>query len=490
MIKEVSSVKQSFLKKIFTPINLRDGKEWKSILIFSIPIIISFILQQLYVLSDAMICGQALSSDEVAGVNDVYSLTFVFLQFSFGCTAGFCVITSSRIGKNDEQGIRHSFAAQIILCILISIFLMVVATSLLNYLLSIINVTPQNKGVYTAAYQYCFVIFIGIFAQIFYNMICSILRSIGDSITPLMFLLMSTILNIILDIIFIVSFKWGVIGAALATIFAQSLSTILCFIYTFRKYKQFRLHKEDFMFPINELWIHFKQGFPLGFQFSLLAIGIIFMQGSIVSYDLLPNGNMVFNNPAQNGFGAANKVKSFMMSPISALGTALVSFNAQNLGAKNYDRIKKGTLQSILIVFAMYAIILLCGLLFTINGNYQYIFLSPDKISSESIKFGNYFLYIDLSLFFILGIMFVFRNGVQGIAKSHYTLLAGLFELIARIALCLTLPPLVNGGSINAYASDWSYLVLCLADPLAWTMAIVALIYPFIHYIILKKYDN
>lgn len=476
------------IKSLFAPINLREGKEWKALLIFCIPIIISFVLQQLYVLSDAAICGQALSSDEVAGVNDVYSLTFIFLQFSFGCTAGFCVVTSTRIGKNDEVATRRSFASQMVLCVIISIVLTIISISLLNFMLGIINVTPQNKGVYEASYQYCFVLFLGMFAQVFYNSICSILRSIGDSITPLIFLFISTILNILIDLLFIIVFKWGVIGAALATILSQSLSAIACLIYTFIRYPNLRLHKEDFHFPRGELMAHIKQGIPLGLQFSILAIGIIVMQGSIVEFDLLPNGQMVLNNPAQNGFGAANKVKSFIMAPFSALGTALVSFNAQNYGAQNYDRIKRGTIQSIIIMFIMYLMFAGTGFLFTINGAYQYIFLSTDKISAESIKFGNYFLYVDLSLYFVLGIMFIMRNGVQGIGKSNYILVGGIAELIARIALCMTLPALVNGGEINAFASDASYIVLCLADPLAWLSAIICLVYPFIHYILRKKY--
>ena len=111
------------IRKFFTPIDMRQGKEWKVLLRFSLPIIVSYLLQQVYTISDAAICGQTLSADEVAGVNDVSSIIFVFLQFAFGCTAGFTVIISDRVGNADADGIRRSFAAQIILCAIITVLL-------------------------------------------------------------------------------------------------------------------------------------------------------------------------------------------------------------------------------------------------------------------------------------------------------------------------------------------------------------------------------
>lgn len=467
--------------------DLRQGKEWKVLLYFCMPIVFSYILQQVYTISDAAIVGQTLSSDEVAGVNDVGSLVFIFLQFAFGCTAGFTVVTSRRFGIADSEGVRKSFATQIILCVIITVVLTVVSILSLNGMLAWINVTPDNAGVYRAAYDYCFVIFLGIFAQMFYNFICSFLRSIGDSFTPLIFLVISTIVNIALDLLFIIVFQWGVIGAAAATVVAQGLSTVACFVYAFIRYKELRLKWKHFKMSVKEAFEHLIQGLPMGLQFSVLAIGIIVMQGELIRFDLLPSGVMVEGNPAQNGYGAACKLGQFLMAPLNALGAGIVSFTAQNYGAGKIDRVKKGTYQGILIGLVMYVILAGLGLLLTIGGAYQYLFLSGDKVSEASITYGNIYLQVALTCYFILMILFVFRSAVQGIGKSGYTLLAGIGELIGRVVVCSFLPALINGGAINSEASIASYVGLCLGDPIAWLASVAALTYPILKYIVFVK---
>lgn len=476
------------IKDLFGQIDLTQGSIVKVLIKFTLPIIVSYLLQQLYILSDAAICGQTLSADEVAGVNDTSPLVFIFMQFAFGCTAGFCVVLSSKLGAHDEDGVRKSFATQFILCSIITVVLTIVSVFCIKPMLAWVNVTEQNPVVFQAAYTYCLVIFLGMAAQLFYNFIISILRSIGDSFTPLLFLVISTAMNIALDLLFIKVFGWGVAGAAGATILTQVLCTVACFIYTFAKYKFLRLKKQDFKIAWKDIWAHVKQGIPLGLQFSVLSIGLIVMLSETIKFDLLPDGLMVAGNPAQNGVGAANKLINFAMAPLSALGTAMVSFNAQNLGAGDTERVKKGTNQAILLGFALTVICAGIGLLLTINAAYQHVFLSADKISEKSIYFGNTFLYIDLPLFFFLSTLFVLRNAVQGIGKSGWTLAAGAGELIARVLICTFLPPLVNGGATNALASNASYIALCFGDPGAWVFAVAVLLYPYIKHIIKKDY--
>ena len=476
------------IKSLFGQIDLTQGSIIKVIVKFTLPIIVSYLLQQLYILSDAAICGQTLSADEVAGVNDTSPLVFIFMQFAFGCTAGFCVVLSSKFGSHDEAGARKSFATQFILCGIITVILTLVSVFCIKPMLAWVNVTEQNPVVFQAAYTYCLVIFLGIIAQLFYNFIISILRSIGDSFTPLLFLLVSTAMNIALDLLFIKVFGWGVAGAAGATILTQVLCTIACFVYTFVKYKFLRLKKEDFKIAWSDIWAHVKQGIPLGLQFSVLSVGLIVMLSETIKFDLLPDGLMVAGNPAQNGVGAANKLINFAMAPLSALGTAMVSFNAQNLGAGLTERVKKGTNQAILLGFALTVICAGIGLLLTVNGAYQHVFLSADKISEKSLYFGNTFLYIDLPLFFFLSTLFVLRNAVQGIGKSGWTLAAGAGELIARVLICTFVPALVNGGPTNALASNAAYIALCFGDPGAWVFAVAVLIYPYIKHIVKKDY--
>ena len=228
----------SLLRRLSQPVDLTAGTPWRVILRYAVPSMISYLLQQIYVLTDAVICGQVLSAEEVAGVNDTFPLTFIFLQFAFGCTAGFSVLTAGCVGAGDRRGVRRSFAAQIYLSLGISVVLTVLSVVLLPWMLGLIHVTPINKTVYDAAYIYCLVIFLGIFAQMGYNFICGILRSFGDSVTPLVFLVFSTLLNVGLDILFLVPFRMGPAGAAIATVLAQLLSMLGCFAYTLLRHPE------------------------------------------------------------------------------------------------------------------------------------------------------------------------------------------------------------------------------------------------------------
>ena len=220
------------------PVDLTHGTPWRVILLYAAPIILSYYLQQVYTLTDAIICGQVLTAEQVAGVNDTFPLTFIFLQFAFGCTAGFSVITANCVGSRDARGVRRSFAAQIELSLVISAFLTVLSILLLPQMLALINVTPAHGEVYTTARTYCLIIFIGTVAQIGYNLICGILRAFGDSFTPLLFLTISTLLNVGLDLLFLVPLRMGPAGAAIATVAAQLLSLVGCTIYTLRKYPE------------------------------------------------------------------------------------------------------------------------------------------------------------------------------------------------------------------------------------------------------------
>lgn len=474
------------LSALFQPIDLTSGTCWKTILRFSFPIILSYLLQQVYSISDAAIVGQTLSAEEVAGVNDIASIVNIFLQFAFGVSAGFCVITSCNVGSHSQPGVRRSLSSQIVLSSALTVLLTALALALLNPMLAWINVTKDSGAVYTAAYTYCAIIFAGIGAQLFYNFICSFLRAMGDSVTPLVFLLFSTILNVGLDLLFILSFHWGVAGAAIATVFAQLISTVACFIYAFRKYPELRLHQEDFALTKNDLTQHIAQGVPLGLQFSVLSIGIITMQSVVVKFDM--QAGLIVSSAAQNGFGAANKLNNLTMTPLNAFGTALTSFTAQNLGAGQHARIRRGAIQSAIIMAALSALSIALGFAMTLGDTYFHIFLSADKVTPETIRYGNSLLTVDYAMYFLLGAIFLMRNCDQGIGRSQYTLAGGAAELVARIVVSTLLPAAIAGGEVSAAASPLAFYALCAADPAAWLATDIVLGIPFVKNILRQDY--
>jgi len=475
------------LSALFQPIDLTEGTCWKTILRFSFPIILSYLLQQVYSISDAAIVGQTLSAEEVAGVNDIAPIVNIFLQFAFGVSAGFCVITSCNVGSHNQPGVRRSLATQIVLSSVLTVLLTGLALLLLNPMLAWINVAKDSGAVYTAAFTYCAIIFAGIGAQLFYNFICSFLRAMGDSVTPLVFLLFSTILNVGLDLLFILSFHWGVAGAAIATVLAQLISTVGCFLYAFSKYPELRLHRPDFAITKNDVTQHIVQGVPLGLQFSVLSIGIITMQSVIVQFDM--EAGRIVSSAAQTGFGAANRLHMLTMTPLNAFGTAMTSFTAQNLGASKFDRIRKGSLQAALIMAILCALSMAIGLLMTIDNAYFHIFLSADKITPETIRYGNTFLYVDYATYLMLGGIFLMRNCDQGIGRASYALIAGAAELVARIIVSTYLPAAIVGGAVSASASPLAFYGLCAADPAAWLVADIALGIPFVKNILRQDYS-
>ena len=175
------------------------------------------------------------------------------------------------------------------------------------------------------------------------------------------------------------------------------------------------------------------------------------------------------------------------MCPFNALGTAMLSFCGQNAGANQTKRIKKGVTQALLIVLVEYVVFAGVGLLLTLNGFYLYIFYSPDKINAQTIHYGNIYLYCDLGLYFILGFLFVFRNALQGVGRALFPFLAGIGELVGRIAVCLILPTAINGGPISTEAKPEALIGLAFADPLAWLFAVLLMLYGVVFYIYKRK---
>lgn len=478
------------IKNIFKPVDLTNGSIAKSLLTFLVPIVLSMLFQQLYTLTDALIVGQTLSEPEVAGVNSSSPLVYIVLQLGMGCTAGFSVIISEKIGMQDKSGTRKSFFVQIVLSLAISLVLTGIGILLIPTLLSWLGIAPSTTDMamqqeHQAAYTYLLYIYIGIIFQVFYNLIVSVLRALGDSLTPFLFLVGSTVLNVGLDLLFIMVFKMGVAGSAIATVISQGAAAIGAFIYGWKKYDALRISKEDVKVPAKIYWKHLYNGLPLGFQFSVLEIGIIVMQAAVIAFDFMPDGNMVAGLPAQMGYGTACKIFNLLMCFLNGLGTAVLSFVSQNVGAGKYERVKKGIRTALVIGIFLWLFIVAVGLLLTINGAYQHLFLSDEKVTAESIKYGNTYLFTTVPLMIILMVLFVVRNALQGMQKPLWPFLSGVGELAARTLVCLFLPALINHGAVDSTASLASYISVCSADPAAWVLNVLISLPALFYY--LKK---
>lgn len=249
---------------------------------FAMPVLLANLLQQTYSLIDAAIVGKFLGIDAFSAVGASTSVIFLIIGFCNGCCAGFGIPVAQKFGARDYSTMRRYVSISLQLAAVMSVIIAVVTSLYCRDILRIMQ-TPEN--IFRDAYFYLLVTFIGVPCTFFYNLLSSVIRALGDSKTPFWFLLFSTILNVILDLVCILVFKWGVAGAAIATLLSQGISAVLCYIYMYRRFEILRSTREERKFRSNLagnlMWI----GVPMGLQFSITAIGALCCRVLITHWD-------------------------------------------------------------------------------------------------------------------------------------------------------------------------------------------------------------
>ena len=426
--------------------DMTKGNPVKLILLFSIPLLIGNIFQQFYSMVDTIIVGRFVGVDALAAVGSTGSMTFLVNGFATGLASGFAVLVSQKFGAKDENGLRKAVASAITLTVISVIIVTLVSLIGAKPLLKLMN-TPEN--IMGDAYTYIKIIYGGIVTTVAYNLIASILRALGDSKTPLYFLIVSSVLNVVLDLVFIINFKMGVAGAAYATIISQGVSAILCLVYTYKKFIILRLKKEDFNVKRTYYYKHLKIGIPMALQFSITAIGIMTVQGAL----------NVFGSTVIASYTAASKALQLVMQPAITFGVTMATYCGQNLGAKEYGRIKEGVKEctKISIITSIIA-----GVVLIFLGKY-FVMMFISNPDAEILKYAQQVLDISAIFFIPLGLIFIYRNALQGIGDSFVPMMAGVYELVARAIVAFTLPKYLY------------FMGICLADPVAWLAASIPL---------------
>ncbi len=443
--------------------DMTQGSPVKHILLFSIPLLIGNVFQQFYSMVDTIIVGRFVGVDALAAVGSTGSLVFLINGFALGLTSGFSVMVSQRFGANDEKGLRKAVSSSVVLCATLVVILTTISLIAAKPLLHLMN-TPEN--IFNDAYTYVAIIFVGIITTVAYNMMASILRALGDSKSPLYFLIISSVLNIVLDLVFIINFNMGVGGAAWATIISQGVSAILCFIYILKKYAILKLSKKDYNVKKSMYIKHLKIGIPMALQFSITALGLVTVQGA-----LNPLGSIYIA-----AYTASSKALQLVMQPAVTYGVTMATYCAQNLGAKRYDRIKDGVNKAIIISIITSII---AGFVLIAFGT-QFVKLFIENPDASILSASKQVLDISGIFFIPLGLIFIYRNALQGIGESFVPMMAGVAELGARALVAFTLP------------AFWGFFGICLADPVAWIAASVPLTLYYHKTIkkLLAKYDT
>lgn len=427
--------------------DLTEGKVLKTILLFSIPLVIGNVFQLLYSFIDSLIVGNILGVKELAGVGATGSLNFFIVGFANGMASGCCIMVARFYGAHDDKLMHKAIAHSLILGPAVAITLSILSCTFLHRILLLMN-TPED--VIGFADSYIRIIFGGMVISMFYNLVAGFLRSVGDSMTPLYFLIVASLINIVLDILFMGVLKIGVAGAAIATLISQVISVILCVIFIFKKYRQIVPSLEDFKleWPLcKELLGH---GFSLGFQSSIIAIGNVCVQTAL---NALGSTYMAANT-------AANKVSQLFMQPLSMIPTAMSTFASQNLGAKKITRIRQGMSSSLILVMAWAAFSGFCSIVF--GPQLVGILVKSDAAEAAMvIEQGCIYLRLHLIFFLALGPLYLYRQTLQGIGNKIVPVISGTLELLVKIAAVLWITP--NFGYVGIAATEPIAWVLCAA---------------------------
>lgn len=358
------------MKKLFGPVDMTVGTPWKNIALFTIPMIIGNIAQQLYNTVDSIVVGKFVGDNALAAVGSSSPILNLLLVLFIGISVGTSVMVSQYFGAKDREQLSSTIGCCITLTAIASVFIMVTGSFIVRPLLELLN-TPES--ILDWCTSYLTVLFIGIAGVAYYNILGGVLRGLGDSFSALLYLLVATVINIVLDLWFVAGLGLGVFGVALATAIAQSISAILCFFKLARMKDIFDM-KLKYLRPTKDhSFTMIRLGLPSGLTQAIFSMAMIIVQSLTNSF-----GEMVI---------AANviimRVDGFAMMPNFSFGTTMTTYAGQNVGARQYDRVTHGARQGTVMAMSVSAVITSLILIF---GKYLMgIFTSTTELVDLSV---------------------------------------------------------------------------------------------------------
>ena len=408
-------------------VDMTKGSPLKLLIQFSIPILIGNLFQQVYTLADRIIVGRFVGDKAFSAIGATNALSMMFMSMCMGAAIGTGVVVSQYFGAKDDKGTAASIANGSYTCILIAIVMTLLALLTTKPILILLK-TPES--ILPDALTYMYIFMGGLIAVAAYYTPFSILRALGDSRTPLIFLILCSLLNIVLDLLFVVAFKTGVAGAAVATVLSEAIAAVLCIIYAFKKVPQFRQAFAERKVNRELMAKTFQVGVPTGLQYALIYVSSIILQRIV-------NG---FGESVIGAFTATTQIELLVQQIFSALGAAIVTYTGQNMGAGKQDRISLGVAAAMKISLVVSAVLLV---VFWVFGHpIMSIFVTNEEIISiaaTGIRITSIFL-------IALGGVQILRYMLNGAGDSMYALMNGVVEVVARVAFAfgLTAIPVIG----------------------------------------------
>lgn len=320
---------------------MTQGTPWKHILRFAMPVLAGSLLQQLYNTVDTIVVGNYAGEDSLSAVGTTGTITFLLLAIAIGLSAGNGVVVAQFYGAKKEKEVREAASTGIILMMILG--LAITGIGLLLAVVLFNNLVAVSDEIIDLTLLYFRIYVVGIIFQYGYNIFSSILRAIGDSAATLYFLLISSVINVLLDLLFVAGFKWGVAGAAIATVIAQAVSFVAAYIYMVKKYPVFNFKLKDFIWKSEMARKTVAVGFPIALQMIIVSLGLTFIQRAVNE----------FGKTMTASFTVGQRIEMYLNLPCNALQTTLATYTGHNIGAGKIDRVKKGVKQAVFMSFVM-----------------------------------------------------------------------------------------------------------------------------------------
>ncbi len=415
------------------------GHPLKLIVLFSIPLLIGNLFQQVYSLTDMFIVGQHLGEEALAAVGAMIPIFFMAILIATGFTRGLAIVTAQRFGAGDEKGVRRSFTTGMLLS---GIFSFLVMFTMVNELPEILMLMKVPDNIFEPSFHFMQILSYALFATVYYNYLSAVMQSLGDSKTPLYFLIFACVMNVALNLYLIIYMGMDVRGSAIGTALAQGVSMLLCFIYMMWKFPLLRTKRKDWKLRSTAVIAHLKLAIPLALQFAVVGFGIVLVQRVCNT----------FGSGVIAAFAASVRVEQLSTMPLFALSMGLTTFVAQNYGAGNIRRIRQSVWQCSLLSFVLS--VLATIVVYFWGKNIVALFMKNP--APEIIDTAQTYLQITTLFFFFLGQVSIYRQTLSGMGNALLPLIACVMELVMRAFAAVYL------------SNIWGFVGICYAGPIAW----------------------
>lgn len=418
------------------------GSPMRAIFRFAVPLILGYILQQMYLIIDTVIVGRWIGVNALAAIGASTSIMFLIMGFCNGSCAGFAIPVAQAFGAKDFRKMRTYVSNSYRIAITFAVVITLLSCLFCKKILHLVN-TPLE--VFDDAYIFLMLQFAAIPFTIGYNLLAGQIRALGNSKQPFYFLITASVVNILLDVLLILILGLGVEGAGIATLLSQAFSVCLCIRFIKKKMQILIPQGEERDFDNKKISILLNNGVPMGLQFSITGIGIIMLQSA----------NNALGITCVAAFIAAMRIKYLFTCVFENIGVAMATYCGQNLGAKKMERISQGVRAAIkmMLIFFVFSFIVITPF----ADDMMTLFV--DKGEAEVVTYAAEFMRIACYFYPCLGLLTIFRYSIQGLGYSNLSMMSGVMEMIARCGVSLWLVP----------AFMWTGV--CYGDPVAWVMA-------------------